>query len=56
MNTPLTEFQRVNGGEDDLLPLYNITKETKEANKNIMTIIILLMTQTKIQRRNLQSA
>jgi hypothetical protein len=27
-----------------------------EANKNIMTIIILLMTQTKIQRRNLQRA
>ena len=37
MNTPLTEFQRVNGGEDDLLPLYNITKETKEANKNIIS-------------------
>ena len=33
MNTRLTEFQRVNGGEDDLLPLY-ITKET---NKNIIS-------------------
>ena len=33
MNTRLTEFQRVNGGEDDLLPLY-ITNET---NKNIIS-------------------
>ena len=33
MNTPLTEFQRVNGDENTLLPLYNITKET---NKNII--------------------
>jgi hypothetical protein len=33
MNTPLTEFQRVNGGEDDLLPLYI----AKEANKNIIS-------------------
>jgi hypothetical protein len=30
---PLSEFQRVNGGEDDLLPLY-ITKET---NNNIIS-------------------
>ena len=36
MNTPLTEFQRVNGGEDDLLPLY-ITNETNETNKNIIS-------------------
>ena len=36
MTTPLTEFQRVNGSEDDLLPLY-ITKETKEPNKNIIS-------------------
>jgi len=34
MNTPLTEFQRVNGDENALLPLYNITKE---ANKNIIS-------------------
>ena len=33
MNTRLTEFQRVNGSEDDLLPLY-ITNET---NKNIIS-------------------
>ena len=33
MNTVLTEFQRVNGSEDNLLPLY-ITKET---NKNIIS-------------------
>ena len=33
MNTVLTEFQRVNGYEDNLLPLY-ITKET---NKNIIS-------------------
>ena len=33
MNTGLTEFQRVNGSEDDLLPLY-ITNET---NKNIIS-------------------
>jgi hypothetical protein len=36
MNTRLTEFQRVNGGEDDLLPLY-ITNETNETNKNIIS-------------------
>lgn len=35
MNTNLTEFQRVNGDEDDLLPLY-ITKVTKGINKNII--------------------
>jgi hypothetical protein len=35
MNTTLTEFQRVNGDEDNLLPLY-ITNETKEPNKNII--------------------
>ena len=33
MNTVLTEFQRVNGSEDNLLPLY----VTKETNKNIIT-------------------
>lgn len=33
MNTRLTEFQRVNWSEDDLLPLY-ITNET---NKNIIS-------------------
>ena len=33
MMTTLTEFKRVNGGEDDFLPLY-ITKET---NKNIIS-------------------
>ena len=33
MNTVLTEFQRVNGGEDNLLPLYI----TKEPNKNIIS-------------------
>ena len=33
MNTPLTEFQRVNGGEDDLLTLYI----AKESNKNIIS-------------------
>ena len=42
MNTRLTEFQRVNGGEDDLLPLY-ITKEpnktTDEAYKRLWFII-----------------
>ena len=31
MNTRLTEFQRVNGSEDDLLPLY-ITNETNKTN------------------------
>jgi hypothetical protein len=36
MNTNLTEFQRVNGDEDDLLPLY-ITKVTKGTNKNIIS-------------------
>ena len=36
MNTALTEFKRVNGSEDNLLPLY-ITKETKEPNKNIIS-------------------
>ena len=36
MNTRLTEFQRVNGSEDDLLPLY-ITNETNETNKNIIS-------------------
>jgi hypothetical protein len=36
MNTVLTEFQRVNGYEDNLLPLY-ITNETKETNKNIIS-------------------
>jgi hypothetical protein len=36
MNTRLTEFQRVNGDEDNLLPLY-ITNETKEPNKNIIS-------------------
>jgi len=34
MNTHLTDFQRVNGDEESLLPLYNITKET---NKNIIS-------------------
>ena len=33
MTTPLTEFQRVNGDDDNLLPLY-ITNET---NKNIIS-------------------
>jgi len=33
MNTPLTEFQRVNGDENTLLPLYIV----KEANKNIIS-------------------
>jgi hypothetical protein len=33
MNTVLTEFQRVNGSEDNLLPLY----VTKETNKNIIS-------------------
>ncbi len=33
MNTPLTEFQRVNGDENALLPLYIV----KEANKNIIS-------------------
>ena len=39
MNTRLTEFQRVNGDEDNLLPLYitNETKEPKEPNKNIIS-------------------
>jgi hypothetical protein len=37
MNTHLTDFQRVNGGEDDFLPLYNITKEPNETNKNIIS-------------------
>ena len=32
MNTNLTEFQRVNGDEDDLLPLY----VKKGTNKNII--------------------
>ena len=36
MNTRLTEFQRVNGDEDNLLPLY-ITNETNETNKNIIS-------------------
>ena len=36
MNKHLTEFQRVNGYEDVLLPLY-ITNETKETNKNIIS-------------------
>jgi hypothetical protein len=36
MNKHLTEFQRVNGYEDDFSPLYNITNETKETNKNII--------------------
>ena len=36
MNTRLTEFQRVNGSEDDLLPLY-ITNETNKTNKNIIS-------------------
>jgi hypothetical protein len=30
---PLSEFQRVNGGEDDLLPLYL----AKETNNNIIS-------------------
>jgi hypothetical protein len=34
MNTHLTDFQRVNGDEESLLPLYNITKET---NNNIIS-------------------
>jgi hypothetical protein len=33
MDKPLTEFQRINGDEDNLLPLY----VTKETNKNIIT-------------------
>ena len=39
MNTRLTEFQRVNGDEDNLLPLYitKETNETKETNKNIIS-------------------
>ena len=39
MNTRLTEFQRVNGDEDALLPLYitKETNETKETNKNIIS-------------------
>ena len=36
MNTRLTEFQRVNGSEDDLLPLYS-TNETNKTNKNIIS-------------------
>ena len=36
MNTHLTDFQRVNGDEDNLLPLY-VTKEIKETNKNIIS-------------------
>lgn len=36
MNINLSEFQRVNGSKDDLLPLY-ITNETKESNKNIIS-------------------
>ena len=36
MNTVLTEFQRVNGYEDNLLPLY-IINETNETNKNIIS-------------------
>jgi hypothetical protein len=36
MNINLSEFQRVNGSKDDLLPLY-ITNETKEPNKNIIS-------------------
>ena len=36
MNKHLTEFQRVNGYEDNLLTLY-ITNETKETNKNIIS-------------------
>ena len=36
MNTHLIEFQRVNGDEDALLPLY-ITNEIKETNKNMIS-------------------
>lgn len=36
MNTTLTEFKRVNGSEDNLLPLY-IKNETNETNKNIIS-------------------
>ena len=36
MNTTLTEFKRVNGSEDNLLPLY-ITNETNETNKIIIS-------------------
>lgn len=36
MNTQLTEFQRVNGDEETLLPLY-ITNETKNVNKTIVS-------------------
>jgi hypothetical protein len=39
MNINLSEFQRVNGSKDDLLPLYitNETNETNEPNKNIIS-------------------
>ena len=42
MNTNLTEFQRVNGDEDDLLPLYNITKETKEAKPKASKKLLII--------------